>query len=61
MLDAYKDLTPLVYGESAIKYFRKDEIGMIAWKCGFSDLSYFSNCFKKLFGFTPTEFRNMRG
>ena len=39
----------------------KDGIGMIAWKCGFSDLSYFSNCFKKLFGFTPTEFRNMKG
>lgn len=39
----------------------KDEIGMIAWRCGFSDLSYFSNCFKKLFGITPTEFRNMKG
>jgi len=38
----------------------KDEIGMIAWKCGFSDSSYFSNCFKKLFGITPTDFRNMK-
>ncbi len=35
----------------------KDEIGNIAWKCGFSDISYFSNCFKKHFGMTPTEFR----
>ena len=35
----------------------KEEIGNIAWECGFSDISYFSNCFKKQFGVTPTEFR----
>lgn len=35
-----------------------EEIGTIAWKCGFSDLCYFSNCFKKEFGCTPTDFRN---
>ena len=36
----------------------REEIGNIAWKCGYSDVSYFSNCFKKHFGYTPTEFRN---
>ncbi len=34
-----------------------DEIGIIAKKCGFADISYFSNCFKKYFGCAPTEFR----
>lgn len=46
--------------ESARKLLQKstDEIGHIAWHCGFSDISYFSNCFKKEFGYTPSEFRN---
>ncbi|MBO5070825.1 MAG: helix-turn-helix transcriptional regulator [Roseburia sp.] len=35
----------------------KEEIQNIAWQCGFSDISYFSNCFKQQFGVTPTEFR----
>ena len=47
------------YAQKQIKS-TTDEIGMIAWKCGFSDPSYFSNCFKKLFGMTPMEFRNMK-
>lgn len=34
-----------------------EEIGNIAWKCGFADVSYFSNCFKRQFGVTPTGFR----
>lgn len=34
-----------------------EEIGNIAWKCGFVDVSYFSNCFKRQFGVTPTSFR----
>lgn len=56
----YVQALRMEYAQKLLKN-SKDEIGMIAWKCGFSDLSYFSNCFKKLFGFTPTEFRNMRG
>ena len=52
----YKDYATVYSGiqswESA-----KEEIGNIAWECGFSDISYFSNCFKKQFGVTPTEFR----
>lgn len=36
---------------------KEDEIGDIAWKCGFSDISYFSNCFKKQYGVSPSEFR----
>ena len=38
----------------------REEIGIISWKCGFSDLSYFSNCFRKQFGITPTAFREMK-
>lgn len=36
-----------------------EEVGNIAWKCGFSDIGYFSNCFKRHFGYRPTEFRRM--
>ncbi len=45
--------------ESAQKLLqsKEDEIGDIAWKCGFSDISYFSNCFKKQYGVSPSEFR----
>ena len=38
-----------------------DEIREIAWKCGFSDVSYFSNCFKRHFGITPSKYRNTPG
>ncbi|MDO4292317.1 MAG: AraC family transcriptional regulator [Eubacteriales bacterium] len=37
----------------------RDGIGEIAWKCGYPDAGYFSNSFKRLFGFTPGEFRRM--
>lgn len=37
-----------------------EEIGVIAWKCGYEDISYFSNCFKKKVGYSPTEFRKMK-
>lgn len=35
----------------------KDEISIVAWKCGYSDVSYFSNRFKLFTGCSPTEFR----
>ena len=35
----------------------RDDIRSIAWQCGFSDICYFSNCFKRHFGLTPTEYR----
>ena len=39
----------------------KDEIRYIAWKCGYGDVSYFSNCFKSHFGFRPSEIYGMKG
>lgn len=36
-----------------------ESVGSVAWKCGFSDVSYFTKCFKKQFGFTPTGYREM--
>lgn len=36
-----------------------DDIRHIAWKCGFSSISYFSNCFKRHTGMTPTDFRSL--
>ncbi len=36
------------------------EIGDVAWQCGFSDISYFSNCFKKQYGVSPKEFRKLQ-
>lgn len=58
-------------GITAMKYIRvlrlelaqkllrtsSDDIRSIAWQCGFSDICYFSNCFKQHFGQTPTEYR----
>lgn len=35
----------------------QEEIGTIAWKCGYADVSYFSHCFKKQYGVSPMEFR----
>lgn len=45
--------------EKAQKLLRDsdEDVGNIAWQCGFSDVSYFSNCFKRRFGITPTDFR----
>ena len=36
-----------------------ESICNISWKCGFADTHYFSNCFKKHFGTSPTEFRKL--
>lgn len=38
-----------------------DGIGEVAMKCGYPDAGYFSNCFKKAFGYTPAEFQKMKG
>ncbi|HJC56686.1 MAG TPA: AraC family transcriptional regulator [Candidatus Eisenbergiella intestinipullorum] len=35
----------------------KEEIGSIAWKCGYTDMSYFSHCFRRQFGMSPAAFR----
>ena len=34
-----------------------ESIGNISWKCGYSDTHYFSNCFKRYWGMTPTQIR----
>ena len=39
----------------------KEEIRYIAWKCGYADVSYFSNCFKSHFGFRPSEIYGIEG
>lgn len=60
-------------GSSATKYIRylrledaqyllrtsTDSIRNIALKCGFSDICYFSNCFKRQFGVSPKEFQKL--
>ena len=49
--------------EMAIKLLKagKEEIRFIAWKCGYDDVSYFSNCFKCHFGFRPSEVYGIEG
>lgn len=49
--------------EQAFKLLKegKEEIRYIAWKCGYGDVSYFSNCFKSHFGFRPSEIYGMKG
>lgn len=46
--------------ELAQKLLRESEkdIRSISLQCGFTDISYFSNCFRQHLGLTPTEFRN---
>ena len=38
----------------------REPIGDVAWKCGFADVSYFTKCFRRLFGFTPTQYRERK-
>jgi len=49
--------------ELAIKLLKegKEEIRYIAWKCGYADVSYFSNCFKNHCGFRPSEIYGVKG
>ena len=49
--------------ELAIKLLKegKEEIRYIAWKCGYADVSYFSNCFKRHLGFRPSEIYGTEG
>ena len=49
--------------EMAFKLLKegKEEIRYIAWKCGYGDVSYFSNCFKSHFGLRPSEIYKMKG
>ena len=49
--------------EMAIELLKegKKEIRYIAWKCGYADVSYFSNCFKKHYGFRPSEIYGKKG
>ena len=45
--------------QKAVEEFNSLEgrnIGDIAYSCGFSDATYFNRCFKKEFGYTPTEY-----
>ena len=36
---------------------KEQNVSEIAYRCGFTDPKYFSRCFKKAEGCTPTEFR----
>lgn len=49
--------------ELAIELLKEGEEGVryIAWKCGYADVSYFSNCFKSHFGFRPSEIYGIKG
>lgn len=44
--------TQLLQGDKAISH--------IAWACGFADEAYFSRCFRKSQGMSPTQFRKSR-
>lgn len=35
-------------------------ISEVAWQVGFGSVSYFTSCFKKLYGITPTEYRRQK-
>jgi len=49
--------------ELAQKLLKNTEKGVaeIALECGFTDISYFSNCFKRQVGLAPKEFRKVHG
>ncbi len=46
----------LEYGKNLL-LATKESVNSIASKSGFSDKSHFSNCFKKRYGISPTEYR----
>lgn len=58
--------TPLGYRDSIRLIYSKDyladehyTISEVAYKCGFSDVNYFSRFFKKHTGLSPTEYRSI--
>lgn len=46
--------------KKALEILKKEDIGIseTACRCGFSDIHYFTRCFKKHFGITPSEFKH---
>ena len=52
----YIQILRLEYAQQLLKH-TEDEVGVVAWKCGFTDTGYFSNCFRKSMGCTPSQFR----
>jgi AraC-like DNA-binding protein len=59
------DMTPKAYlmeqrmlrAEHLLRTNNKLNVSEVAYKCGFSEPKYFSRCFKKRFGKTPSDFR----
>lgn len=47
--------------EYAKKIFKNESsnVGEVAYKCGYKDVSHFSAAFKQFYGFSPVSFRNM--
>ena len=65
----FRELTGITFSEYVralrMEYAQKllkeseDEVGTVAWKCGYPDGSYFTREFRKMYGFTPSQFRKM--
>ena len=47
----------LLNAEQMLKICDNEKIAVISASCGFNDVGYFCKCFKKKFGFTPTEYK----
>ena len=47
----------LKQAEIQLRADRSKTITEIAYSCGFNDSNYFSSCFKKIYGITPSQFR----
>lgn len=68
----FKQKTTLHFNEYVLSYrLKQAEIQLIAngaktiteiaYSCGFNDSNYFSSCFRKIYGITPSEFRHRYG
>ena len=65
----FRELTGITFSEYVralrMEYAQKllkeseDEVGTVAWKCGYPDGSYFTREFRKMYGFTPSQFRRI--
>ncbi len=60
-INAMKYILILRLERAAEELMQGNSIGDTAISCGFCNINYFSNCFKRHFGISPSEYRSISG